>query len=118
MSAEALVAHLGTGATTVCRCWEITRQDGARFGFTDHDLDVFFGGLAFKADTGLTAKALMQTNGLAVDNTEALGALSAASVTEDDIRAGRYDGSELVAWHVNWADPAERMELFRGSIGE
>ena len=118
MSEEALQTHLASGATTVCRCWSIARKDGVRFGFTDHDLSLTFEGIAFKADTGLTAKALMQTSGLSVDNTEAIGALSAASVTEEDIRAGRYDGADVTAWLVNWADPSERMVQFRGSIGE
>ncbi|MBM7068030.1 DUF2163 domain-containing protein [Actibacterium sp. 188UL27-1] len=118
MSAAGLHTHLATGHTTVCRCWAITRRDGRRFGFTDHDLPLEFDGIIFNADTGLTAKALAQSTGLSVDNTEALGALSDASVTEADILAGRFDEAEVVAWLVNWAAPAERVVQFRGSIGE
>ena len=40
----ALDAHLATGATTLCWCWRLTRRDGIRFGFTDHDRDVVFDG--------------------------------------------------------------------------
>ncbi len=36
----ALQAKLESGATTLCRCWLITRRDGMRQGFTDHDEDV------------------------------------------------------------------------------
>ncbi|MEO1307804.1 MAG: DUF2163 domain-containing protein, partial [Pseudomonadota bacterium] len=118
MSNAALETHLATGTTTVCRCWSITRRDGRQFGFTDHDLPVAFNGIAFKADSGLTAKALAQTTGLAVDNSEALGALTDAAVTEEDILAGRFDGAEVVAWLVNWAAPEERLVQFRGTIGE
>lgn len=111
-------AHLDSGTTTLARCWALTRRDGVVLGFTDHDRDIVFEGIDFRADTGLSARALQQTTGLAIDNTEALGALSSAAVTEADIRAGRYDGADVVAWVVNWAAPEERVRLFRGSLGE
>lgn len=111
-------AHLGSGITTVCRCWAVVRRDGVTYGFTDHDRLISFEGVDFKADSGLTAKALQQTSGLAVDNSEALGALSDSAITEDDIAAGRFDGAEVRAWLVNWADLSQRLLQFRGTIGE
>ncbi|WP_127111754.1 DUF2163 domain-containing protein [Shimia sediminis] len=115
---EQLAAHLKSGLTTVARCWSITRRDGVYYGFTDHDVDLAFEGFQFRADTGLSAMALEQTTGLSVDNTEALGALSDASLSEADIEAGRFDGAEVKCWLVNWADVAMRSLLFRGSLGE
>ncbi|MEE9429048.1 MAG: DUF2163 domain-containing protein [Paracoccaceae bacterium] len=114
----AFKAHLASGATSVCRCWAVTRRDGMVLGFTDHDVDLSFNGIAFAADSGLSARALEQTTGLAVDNTEALGILRSSAVNEDDIAAGRYDGAEVVAWLVNWADVSQKLVLFRGTIGE
>ncbi|MEP5212650.1 DUF2163 domain-containing protein [Sulfitobacter pontiacus] len=111
-------AHLASGSTTLCRAWAITRRDGAQFGFTDHDCDLAFDGLTFRADTGLTALQLEQATGLSVDNTEALGALSAAAITDADIEAGRYDEAEVQSWLVNWAAPDMRWLQFRGFIGE
>ncbi|MGJ8603879.1 MAG: DUF2163 domain-containing protein [Marivita sp.] len=116
--AEALAAHLAEGVTTVARAWEVTRRDGRRFGFTDHDLDLRFADLVFRADTGMSAAAVQQGTGLSVDNSEAVGALSDASVTEADIAAGRFDGAEVTAWLVNWADVSARKVLFRGSLGD
>lgn len=113
-----LLAHLKTGITTVCRCWDITRSDGTVMGFTDHDRPLDFDGVAYWADTGLSAMALQQTTGLSVDNTEALGALRDSAIREEDIEAGRYDGAVVRAWLVNWANVAERQVLFRGTIGE
>ncbi len=118
MSEAGLYAHLKSGVTTTCRAWAVTRRDGQRFGFTDHDNGLSFEGIEFKADSGLTARALQQTTGLAVDNTEAVGALSDAVVTEADLLSGRYDGAEVVAWLVNWAQVADRVIQFRGTIGE
>jgi uncharacterized phage protein (TIGR02218 family) len=111
-------AHLATGVTTLARCWALTRRDGVKLGFTDHDRDLGFGGFTFRADTGLSARAIEATTGLAIDNTEALGALSDSAVTEADIRAGRYDGALVEAWLVNWADPAQRLKQFTGTLGE
>lgn len=112
------LAHAATGLTTLCRVWAIERRDGVSYGFTDHDLDLSFEGMTFKAETGLSAAALAQSTGLSVDNTEALGALTDASVREQDIEAGRFDGAEVRAWMVNWANVSERWLQFRGTIGE
>lgn len=113
-----LQAHLETGVTTLARAWAIDRRDGVTLGFTDHDHDLEFEGIRFRASSGMTARALQQTTGLAVDNTEAVGALSDASITEANIRAGRFDGAALRIWLVNWANTEERRLEFRGSLGE
>lgn len=115
---QELLDHLGQGVTTVCRAWLVMRRDGVRFGFTDHDLDLGFDGYVFKASSGMTARTLQQTTGLAVDNSETVGALSDAAVEEADLIAGRFDGAEVRAWLVNWADSAQRIEQFRGNLGE
>lgn len=114
----AFKAHVESGRTTLCRCWAVTRLDGLQLGFTDHDCPLTFEGITFKADSGLTAKALQQGTGLAVDNSEAMGVLSDAAIREEDIDAGRIDGAEVRAWLVNWAEPDARWLQFRGSLGE
>jgi uncharacterized phage protein (TIGR02218 family) len=118
MGAQQLYAHLGTGVTTVCRAWAVTRTDGQVLGFTDHDRDLAFGGRTFKASTGMTARVLQQTTGLSVDNSEAVGALSDTAVTEVDLLAGRYDGAQVECWLVNWKQVDERVLQFRGTFGE
>ncbi len=118
MPRNELLDHLAQGITTLCRAWLVTRRDAVRFGFTDHDRDLAFEGQSFRASTGMTARALQQTTGLSVDNTEAIGALSAAALRDEDIAAGRFDGAEVRSWLVNWADPTQRIEQFRGSFGE
>jgi len=114
----ALGAHLASKTTTVCRCWAVVRKDGKTYGFTDHDTNLAFEQITFGADTGMTANALEQSTGLSVDNTEALGALSSAAVTESDIQAGRFDGASVRSWLVNWANVDERVLQFNGTFGE
>jgi len=104
--------------TTRARAWALERADGVVLGFTDHDRDLAFDGIVFRARTGMTARALVQATGLSVDNTEAAGALSDAGLTEGDILAGRYDGALLSIWEVDWAAPENRRMLFRGTLGE
>ena len=115
---QALLDHLGQGVTTVCRTWLVVRRDGTQFGFTDHDVDIGFEGYLFRASSGMTARTLQQTTGLSVDNSETVGALSDAAVEEADLIAGRFDGAEVRSWLVNWADSTQRIEQFRGHLGE
>lgn len=115
---DELKAHLAAGCTTIARSWAVVRKDGKVLGFTDHDAELVFEGIRFEPDSGMTAKALVQGTGLAVDNTEGYGALSSEAITEADILAGRFDGAEVRAWIVNWADVSQSALTFRGTLGE
>ncbi|NVO22828.1 DUF2163 domain-containing protein [Donghicola mangrovi] len=115
---SALSHHLVGGITTVCQAWAIERLDGVALGFTDHDCSLEFDGITFRPQGGMTATALEQTTGLAVNNAEAVGVLSDVGLTEADIGAGLFDGARLTAWQVNWADPTQREITFRGRLGD
>jgi uncharacterized phage protein (TIGR02218 family) len=114
----ALQDKLDAGATTLCRCWLITRSDGARQGFTDHDEDIVLDGVTCRADTGLTGSEATQNLGLAVDTSELAGALSSDSLSEDELVAGRYDAAEVELWLVDWSEPDLRILLAKGTLGE
>lgn len=118
MTRQAMLDHLASGSTTVCRAWTVLRRDGAVMGFTDHDRDLVVDGVICRADTGMTARAIHQTTGLSVDNTEAFGALSGAAISEADLLAGRFDGAEVRTYLVNWQAPQDFLEQFRGHLGE
>jgi uncharacterized phage protein (TIGR02218 family) len=113
-----LQAHLDTGATTLCWCWRLTRRDGVRQGFTDHDRDVNFDGTTFEAAAGFTASDMRDAVGLSVDNLEVSGALSSERLAEADLAAGLYDEARVEIFRVNWAAPAERVLMRSGSLGE
>ncbi|MEL6685494.1 MAG: DUF2163 domain-containing protein [Pseudomonadota bacterium] len=118
MSEEALYAHLRAGVTHTCHCWLIRRSDGVVLGFTDHDAALQFDGVEFAPQNGLSARAIAQTTGLSMNNTEAFGVLSDDAIAEADIVAGRYDGATVQVWLVCWDDVTARKTLFRGSLGE
>jgi uncharacterized phage protein (TIGR02218 family) len=114
----ALQDKLDSGATTLCRCWLITRNDGLVQGFTDHDQDVVVGAVTCLANSGLTGSEATQTMGLAVDTTEFSGALAADTLNEDDLAAGRYDAAAVELWLTDWSEPDLRVLLAKGTMGE
>ena len=115
---SALKAHLESGATTLCWCWRLTRVDGVRFGFTDHDRDLVFDGTTFEAESGFSASEIESSIGLDVDNLEAEGALRSDRLNEDDLAAGLFDNAAVEIFRVNWQDTGQRVLVRAGNIGE
>lgn len=113
-----LQAHLDGGATTLCWCWKLTRRDNVVQGFTDHDRSLSFDGVTYDAVSGFTASQVESSLGLAVDNLTLAGALSSATLNEDDLAAGLYDNAAIQIWRVNWAAVDQRVLMRAGTIGE
>ncbi len=113
-----LQAHLDSGATTLAWCWRLTRRDGTKLGFTDHDRDLTFDGTTFEAAAGFTATEMRDSVGLSVDNLEVSSALSSERLSEADLSAGLYDDARVEIFRVNWSAPAQRILMRSGSLGE
>lgn len=111
-------AKLDRRATTLCQCWRVSRNDATVMGFTDHDRDLTFNGVTFRANTGLSASQLESGVGFAPGTGEAAGALSDESLTESDLLNGVYDGASVETWLVDWTDVADRALLDVATIGE
>ena len=114
----ALQAKLDLGVTTLARCWIVTRRDGARKGFTDHDADLTVAGTLCHANTGLTASEATARLGLQVDGSEIAGALADDSLAESDLAAGRYDAAAIEMHLVDWSEPTLSVLLAKGALGE
>ncbi|WP_422436596.1 DUF2163 domain-containing protein [Loktanella sp. DJP18] len=115
----ALATHLAGPVTTLATCWSITRRDGARFRFTDHDRDITFDGEVYLARFGYARTAVTSDAQLAVDNLDVDGFFDDEAITEADMRAGLFDYAEVRLFLVNWADPAMgALRLRRGWLGE
>ncbi len=115
---SALQEKLDLGATTLCRCWRITRRDGVVQGFTDHDETVTLEATPCLADAGLAASEATERLGMQIDGAELSGALVADSLTEADLAAGRYDAAKVETWLVDWSEPELRILLATGVLGE
>ena len=115
---EPIAAALAAGVTTLARCWRVSRRDGVELGFTDHDQNLAFGGLTYRAASGMTASAAEASLGLNVDGLEVVGALDDAGLTDADLVRGSYDGAKVELLLVDWSDVANRVLLFSGVLGE
>jgi uncharacterized phage protein (TIGR02218 family) len=114
----ALQTKLESGATTLARCWLVTRNDGAVQGFTDHDEDIVLDGTTCRAGAGLTASEATARLGLQIDGAEISGALSDDSLSEADLAAGLYDAAQVELWLVDWSEPGLRVLLLKAVLGE
>jgi hypothetical protein len=47
-----LQTHIAGEVTTLATCWKMTRRDATVLGFTDHDADIVFDSVTYKAATG------------------------------------------------------------------
>ncbi|HZP20096.1 MAG TPA: DUF2163 domain-containing protein [Bauldia sp.] len=113
-----LAAHVAAGTTTLCRCWKLTRSDGAVLGFTDQDRTVSFDATDYEPAQGFDASEETSALGFAVGGMEVSGALSSERLTGEDLAAGLYDNAEVRVFLVNWLAPAERHLLRVGHLGE
>ncbi|MEM9221490.1 MAG: DUF2163 domain-containing protein [Pseudomonadota bacterium] len=115
---QELRAHLEGGVTTLCRCWRIVRTDGVVLGFTDHDRELSFLDVTFSSLDGFEASSDVTKTGLGVGGLEIEGAFSSDAIETGDLQDGRYDGSRITLWLVNWADVSQRAVLRLGVLGE
>lgn len=115
---EALRVRLATGVTMLAHAWRVVRRDGVTLGFTDHDRDLSFDAVTYRAATGLAGGEMEKGVGLGADSAGASGVLSDDAITAEDLIAGLWDGARVDVWRVDWTDPALRVHLFAGRIGE
>jgi uncharacterized phage protein (TIGR02218 family) len=111
-------AKLDSSASTFCNCWRLARKDGTVMGFTDHDRDLAFGGVVYRADSGLSATQAEASLGLSVGSGEALGALRSDGLSEADLFNGLYDGASVEIWLVDWSEIEDRLLIDAATIGE
>lgn len=110
---------LNTGVTTFCFCWKVVQLNGNIKGFTDHDVDLTFGGVTYQHTTSFSASNIENQQGLAVSNVEVVGYLGDNTIMEDDLEAGRYDGALLTIYLVNWQDPSnQNVVIISGLLGQ
>ena len=114
-----LAVHIAGEVTKLATCWKLTRRDAIILGFTDHDQDITFDAVTYQAATGFTPSAIASTSSLNVDNLDVEGMISAGSITEADIMAGRYDFAEIEIFQLNYNDTTQgALKMRRGWLGE
>jgi len=113
-----LQTHLASEVATVAICFKITTPSAIILTFTSHTEDVVVSGVRYTSVNGLSPTAIDTTGSLAVDNLDARGFLHTLGLTNADIHAGKYDGSTLEVFLVNYADTSMGVvKLRKGFLG-
>jgi len=102
---------------TVATFWRIVRRDGVTLGFTTHDADLWSEGVLHRAAPGMMPSAIRRSADFDPDSAEVEGALAHDSIDARDLAAGRFDGARVVIGLIDWANPADFLVLYRGTIG-
>ncbi len=113
---SAMTAAIDSGAAELCTAWIVTRGDGVRLGFTDHDEPLTVDGVVCSASSGWTMGAAQSELGTTAGLAAATGALDSSALTDADILKGLYDDAALQIWRLLWPDPAQRVLIWRGRI--
>lgn len=105
--------------TALAFCWRLQRPDGGGIGLTSSDRDVVHDGIVYRAAPGMTPAAIRQRLGMEPDSGEVAGALSADGLSEADLKLGRWNGSRIDLFAVDWTDPDRTpIPLLGGELGE
>ncbi len=118
-ASDTLKASLAQCAATLATLWKVTRTDGVVMGFTDHDRDLAYNGITYKAATGFTPSTISGSADLSVDNLDVQSVLSSDDITEEDLIAGLYDGASVHVMLVDYVNLAAGvLKQRRGELGE
>ena len=104
--------------TTLVWCWVISRNDGIKLGFTDHDKDIQFLGVTCKAGSGFSPSDISESVGLSVSNLDVTGVLQDDAITESDIASGLYDTAQVDIYLVDWTNPQNYIVVQSATIGD
>lgn len=114
-----MTAMLEGPLTSIALCWRIERGDGAGIALTSHDQAFTIGGTRYEAAPGMLPAAIQRKAGLERNSGEIAGAISSASLEEQDLTLGRWDGARIDMSAVDWEQPgAAQLGLMRGQLGE
>lgn len=119
-----LADHIDLEVTTLATCWRVTRRDGVKFHFTDHDVDLEFdldssGAETYMASSSYNRTAIKSDDTLAVDNLDLAGVFDNDEISEEDLRKGLFDFAQIEVFMVNWSDLTQgALKLRRGWLGE
>lgn len=114
---EELAARIESGAATLCHVWLLTRKDGVRMAFTDHDRDLDIDGVTCRAEAGWIRGAAESAEG-AVGLVSVAGGFNDLAVTASDVEAGLYDGALVDLLLVDWMRTDLTVGLWRGRLAK
>lgn len=84
----------------------MTRRDGQVYRFTDHDTPLTFLKEPYEPAGGVNPSALRSQAGLHAQNYEVDGPITSDKFTNDDLRKGIWQDTEVVEYIIDWLYPS------------
>lgn len=109
----AVQTHLELSTRTMCTLVKLTRTDGVELFASTLNRPVTYDGDVYQA-LGFLRRDLSAEDEMSVGTTEVEGILDSAAITEDDVRAGRWDAAAWEMRRINYKAPADGA-IFLGS---
>lgn len=100
----ALQTHLNKQLSKLATCILLTRTDGLTFGFTSFDRRLIINGVRYESAASFNPTDIASNLNLDIDNMSAEALINDDTLTEDDLRAGRWDYATFRIFQVNWSD--------------
>lgn len=114
-----MVDMLRGDLTSIALCWRIERTDGAGLAMTSHDQNLTIGAISYEAAPGMLPASFQRKLGMEPNNGEIAGAITSASLDEQDLAAGRWDRARVEMTAVDWREAGvEALPLLQGELGE
>jgi uncharacterized phage protein (TIGR02218 family) len=114
-----LKSHLALKTTTTSYLWEITRKDAQVFRFTDHDVDISWGGNTYYAVNSAELSEIDQSAQLNPDNFDFAFILSDNDIAKDDVVAGLFDHADVKVHLINYESTADdTTKIAKGKLGQ
>ncbi len=107
---EALADRIESGAARLCHAWIVTRANGERLGFTDHDRALEVDGVACSPSDGWGVGAAEAEAGGTAGSATAEGAVG------DGFDPATFDGAEVTLWRVDWSEPTLKVRVWVGTM--
>ncbi|MDN7456602.1 DUF2163 domain-containing protein [Burkholderia cenocepacia] len=116
----AMAAWLSQDVRTFATCVQVTRGDGAVFGFTDHDTDIVYNGIRYVSSIGYTSSAIEASCDMSTSNLEVDGLLiPGGAVSQADVEAGVWSNAAVLIFGVNYSDlTMGQINLTAGNLGQ
>lgn len=100
----ALQGQLASARSQLATCILLTRTDGNAYGFTTYDRTLLIGSVAYRPAASFNPSNIASNLNLDQDNVTAEALLDDDTLSEDDLRAGKWDYATFRIFQVNWAD--------------
>lgn len=114
-----LKAEMAGALSKLATCMRVERTDGNVYGFTTYDKKLTIDGLDYEPAATFNPTDVASANNMDVDNLSVEGFLSSEAITEDELRAGRWDYALFRIFQVNWNDLTMGDKKMRaGHFGE